>query len=177
MKDGRTPLDMALVQYQENVIHLLLCYGATLDDADTNPLEISVYKKTMSVLHHNETFPDEIVSQGEAAIAIYTSSCSEGTVVTVFLRVDVVGHDGVGKTSLKKSLILQEFDPDEPSMKGVVIDPRCQIIVREACDWTTHLTHQDHQKMYDRNVTAIMADKLNTPELKGQYLDSKRKEA
>jgi ankyrin repeat protein len=53
MKDGRTPLDMALVQYQENVIHLLLCYGATLDDADTNPLEISVYKKTMSVLHHN----------------------------------------------------------------------------------------------------------------------------
>ena len=45
------------------------------------------------------SFPDEIVSQGEVALQIYLSSCSEGTAVTVFLRVDVVGRDGAGKTS------------------------------------------------------------------------------
>ena len=123
-----------------------------------------------------ESFPDEIVSQGEAALKIYLSSCGEGTAVTVFLRVDVVGRDGAGKTSLTKSLTLQEFDPDEPSTRGINIDPRCQIIVREACDWTTRLTSQYYQQMYDRNITTIVADKLDTPEVKGQYFTLKKEE-
>ena len=120
-----------------------------------------------------EAFPDEIVSQGEAALQIYLLSCSEGTAVTVFLRVDVVGRDGVGKTSLTKSLTLQEFDPNELSTRGVVFDPKCQIIVKEACDWTTPLTSEHYRDMYDKNVTAIVADRLDRPEVKDQYFRSK----
>ena len=120
-----------------------------------------------------DVFPDEIVSQGEAALQIYLSSCSEGTAVTVFLRVDVVGRDGAGKTSLTKSLTLQEFDPNELSTRGVVFDPKCQIIVKEACDWTTPLTSEHYRDMYDKNVTAIVADKLDTPDVKDQYFRSK----
>ena len=123
-----------------------------------------------------EEFPDEIVSQGEAALQIYLSSCSGGTAVTVFLRVDVVGRDGAGKTSLTKSLTLQEFDPDELSTRGVVIDPKCQIIVKEACDWTTPLTNEHYRDMYDKNVTAIVASKLDTPEVKDQYFRTKEEE-
>ena len=107
---------------------------------------------------------------------IYLSSCRGGTAVTLFLRVDVVGRDGAGKTSLTKSLTLQEFDPEEPSTRGVVIDPKCQIVVREACDWTTPLTRKYYQEMYDRNITTIMADKLDTPKVKDQYFTSKNKE-
>ena len=120
-----------------------------------------------------EAFPDEIVSQGKAAVQIYLSSCNEGTAVTVFLRVDVVGRDGAGKTSLTKSLTLQEFNPDELSTRGVVIDPKCQIIVKEACDWTTPLTSEHYGDMYEKNVTAVVADKLDTPEVKDQYFRSK----
>ena len=94
--------------------------------------------------------------------------------MTVFLCVDVVGRDGAGKTSLTKSLTLQEFDPNELSTRGVVFDPKCQIIVKEACDWTTPLTSKHYKDMYDKNVTATVADKLDTPEVKDQYFRSKR---
>jgi ankyrin repeat protein len=180
MKDRRSPLHLALVQNNEAIAHILLSHGATLDGVMTGDVS-AIEKSTMegiiaSLLQLNESFPDEIVSQGEAAINIYRSSCGEGTVITVFLRVDVVGRDGAGKTSLTKSLTLQEFDANEPSTKGVVLDPRCQIIVREACDWTTRLTNEEYQEMYDKNITLIMAEKLDTPEVKGQYLTAKKEE-
>ena len=96
--------------------------------------------------------------------------------MTVFLRVDVVGRDGAGKTSLTKSLTLQEFDPDEVSTRGVVFDPKCQIVVKEACDWTTPLTSEHCKDMYDKNVVAIVADKLDTPEVKDHYFRAKEAE-
>ena len=93
--------------------------------------------------------------------------------MTVFLRVDVVGRDGAGKTSLTKSLTLQLFNANEPSTKGIVIDPKCQIIVREACDWTNALTIQDYRNMYYKNVSTIMADTLDNPQIRDEYLVSK----
>ena len=120
-----------------------------------------------------ETFPEEIVSQGEAALRIYLSSCDEGSAVNVFLRVDVVGRDGAGKTSLTKSLTLQKFNRDEPSTRGVVFDPKCQIIVKEACDWTNPLTSADYTEIYEKNVVINMADTLDTPQVKDQYFKSK----
>ena len=120
-----------------------------------------------------ETFPEEIVSQGETALRIYLSSCDEGSAVNVFLRVDVVGRDGAGKTSLTKSLTLQKFNRDEPSTRGVVFDPKCQIIVKEACDWTKPLTSADYTEIYEKNVVINMADTLDTPQVKDQYFKSK----
>ena len=120
-----------------------------------------------------ETFPEEIVSQGETALRIYLSSCDEGSAVNVFLRVDVVGRDGAGKTSLTKSLTLQKFNRDEPSTRGVVFDPKCQIIVKEACDWTSPLTSADYTEIYEKNVVINMADTLDTPQVKDQYFKSK----
>ena len=96
--------------------------------------------------------------------------------MTVFLRVDVVGRDGAGKTSLTKSLTLQEFDPDKLSTRGVVFDPKCQIIVQEACDWTTPLTSEHYRDMYNKNVTLIMAEALDTLEIKDTYFTSKERE-
>ena len=116
------------------------------------------------------------MSQGEAALRVYQSSCSGGSAVNVFLRVDVVGRDGVGKTSLTKSLTLQKFNPDEPSTRGVVFDPKCQIIVKEACDWTKPLTSADYANIYEKNVVINMAEALDTPQVKDQYFKSKESE-
>ena len=113
------------------------------------------------------------MSQGEAAVQIYVTSCNEGSAVTVFLRIDVVGRDGAGKTSLTKSLTLQTFNPCELSTRGVVFDPNCQIIVKESCDWTTPLTGKDYKDIYDKNITAIMAKSFDKPEVRGEYLSSK----
>ena len=198
-KQRKCPLHLAIVGNQDDIIHLLLSHGAIVDNVKIKGVHVlkksatKVSKSIASLVHDSgeqttllcscmcipynvvfvDAFPDEIVSQGEVALQIYLSSCSEGTAVTVFLRVDVVGRDGAGKTSLTKSITLQKFDPHELSTRGVVFDPKCQIIVKEACDWTTPLTSEHYRDMYDKNVTAIMAIKLDTPEVKDQYFRSK----
>ena len=199
MKKRNTPLHLAIRENRGDIVQLLLTYGAIADNVKIGgvpALERSATRGSRSVaslLHDSgeqhylmflaqltlfslfiETFPDEIVSQGVTALQIYASSCSEETAVTVFLRVDVVGRDGAGKTSLTKSLTLQEFDPHEPSTRAVVVGPKCQIVVKEACDWTTCLTSKHYRDMYDKNVTAIVADKLDTPAVKDRYLMKKQ---
>ena len=103
------------------------------------------------------------------------SSCSEETALTVFLHVDVVGHDGTGSTSLTKALTLQEFDPHELIIRKVAFEPG-QKSQKESCDWTTHVTSEHCRDMYDKNIAAIMACKLDTPEVKDQYFRSKEEE-
>ena len=198
-KKRKTPLHLAIRENRGDIVQLLLTHGAIADNVKIGgvpALERSATRELRSVaslLHDSgerhypmflaqltlfslfiERFADEIVSQGVTAFQIYASSCSEETAVTVFLRVDVVGRDGAGKTSLTKSLTLQEFDPHEPSTRAVVVGPKCQIVVKEACDWTTCLTSKHYRDMYDKNVTAIVAGKLDTPAVKDRYLMKKQ---
>ncbi|XP_062512426.1 ankycorbin-like, partial [Corticium candelabrum] len=179
MKGGRTALHLAIVKQDNNVAQLLMSHGADLrkvvigKESAVKRSEKRGNLKMASIIQAFETFPEEIVSQGEAALRIYLSSCDEGSAVNVFLRVDVVGRDGAGKTSLTKSLTLQKFNRDEPSTRGVVFDPKCQIIVKEACDWTNPLTSADYTEIYEKNVVINMADTLDTPQVKDQYFKSK----
>ncbi|XP_062505019.1 ankyrin-3-like [Corticium candelabrum] len=176
------PLHVAVFSKQKDIVRLLLSHGADISkvpigkEAVLRRLEIQKKGKMASIIQASETFPEEIVSPGEAALRVYLSYCSEGSAVNVFLRVDVVGRDGVGKTSLTKSLTLQKFNPDEPSTIGVVFDPKCQIIVKEACDWTKPLTSADYAEIYEKNVVINMAEALDTPEVKDQYFKSKESE-
>ena len=201
MKGGRTALHLAIVNEKKDIARLLLSHGANLSKVKISG-ESAVMRsekrgnlKMASIIQASgerekrnilltfltllkfvlfiETFPEEIVSQGETALHIYLSSCDEGSAVNVFLRVDVVGRDGAGKTSLTKSLTLQKFNRDEPSTRGVVFDPKCQIIVKEACDWTNPLTSADYTEIYEKNVVINMADTLDTPQVKDQYFKSK----
>ncbi|XP_062512455.1 ankyrin-2-like [Corticium candelabrum] len=175
-------LHLAVVNEQNDVARLLLSHGADLSKVEIGGesalkrLETRGNVKMASIIQATETFPEEIVSQGETALHIYLSSCNEGSAVDVFLRVDVVGRDGAGKTSLTKSLTLQKFNRDEPSTRGVVFDPKCQIIVKEACDWTNPLTSADYTEIYEKNVVINMADTLDTPQVKDQYFKSKESE-
>ena len=201
MKGGRTALHLAIVNEKKDVTRLLLSHGADLSKVEISGesavkrsekrgnlkmasiIQASGEREKRNILHtlltllkfvlFIETFPEEIVSQGETALRIYLSSCDEGSAVDVFLRVDVVGRDGAGKTSLTKSLTLQKFNRDEPSTRGVVFDPKCQIIVKEACDWTKPLTSADYTEIYEKNVVINMADTLDTPQVKDQYFKSK----
>ncbi|XP_062512444.1 uncharacterized protein LOC134188264 [Corticium candelabrum] len=175
-------LHLAVVNEQKDVARLLLSHGADVSKVEISGesalkrLETRGNVKMASIIQATETFPEEIVSQGETALRIYLSSCNEGSAVDVFLRVDVVGRDGAGKTSLTKSLTLQKFNRDEPSTRGVVFDPKCQIIVKEACDWTNPLTSADYTEIYEKNVVINMADTLDTPQVKDQYFKSKESE-
>ena len=99
---------------------------------------------------------------------IYDAACNEENAVTVFLRVDVVGRDGAGKTSLTKSITLMKFDQYEPSTRGVI--PMSRIIMKEARNWTVPVTSERYRDLYDKNITAVMAEAFNRPEEKDKFL-------
>ena len=99
---------------------------------------------------------------------IYDTACNGENAVTVFLRVDVVGRDGAGKTSLTKSITLMKFDQYEPSTRGVI--PMSRIIMKEACNWTVPVTSEHYRDLYDKNITAVMAEAFNKPEEKDKFL-------
>ena len=99
---------------------------------------------------------------------IYDAACNEENAVTVFLRVDVVGRDGAGKTSLTKSITLMKFDQYEPSTRGVI--PMSRIIMKEARNWTVPVTSEHYRDLYDKNITAVMAEAFNKPEEKDKFL-------
>ena len=99
---------------------------------------------------------------------IYDAACNEENAVTVFLRVDVVGRDGAGKTSLTKSITLMKFDQYEPSTRGVI--PMSRIIMKEARNWTVPVTSEHYRDLYEKNITAVMAEAFNKPEEKDKFL-------
>ena len=99
---------------------------------------------------------------------IYDAACNGENAVTVFLRVDVVGRDGAGKTSLTKSITLMKFDQYEPSTRGVI--PMSRIIMKEACNWTVPVTSEHYRDLYEKNITAVMAEAFNKPEEKDKFL-------
>jgi len=48
----------------------------------------------------------------------------------------LIGHNGAGKTSLKKSFLGQPFDPDEESTDGIEVDrSKFKIDVDQVKDW------------------------------------------
>jgi hypothetical protein len=178
----RTLLSLAITGDKHDIARLLLEHGADLEKVNirgrsaVERSRTTGTRKLASLVQAADLYPEEIVSQGEAALKIYLRSCDEGTAVTVFIRVDVVGRDGAGKTSLTKSLTLQRFNPNELSTRGIVFDPNCQIIVEEACNWTCRLTSEHYTDIYDRNVTTSVAQALDTRSVRSEYFSLKETE-
>ena len=67
--------------------------------------------------------------------AVYQNALSEGSVVDRRVRVMFIGQEGAGKTSLKKSLLKQQFDPEEKSTEAIV--PDVQVTVESCANWDT----------------------------------------
>jgi len=63
----------------------------------------------------------------------------------------IIGHNRSGKTSLKKSLIGEKFDPEQNSTQGVEVDPSfCQI--------TTSMWRTDGKTSADKGNSASSCD-------------------
>ena len=67
--------------------------------------------------------PPEIFARGALALEAYNSALREGRTYVQRLPVMLIGQDRSGKTSLKKSLRGQRFNPDEDSTVGIKKDP------------------------------------------------------
>ena len=74
------------------------------------------------------TVPFEISARGPEAFRAYQKALKHGKICDRRVPVMIVGQDRSGKTSLKKSLKGELFDPDEDSTMGIEVDPSlCQV--------------------------------------------------
>ena len=67
--------------------------------------------------------PPEIVVRGRLALEAYHKALAEGKTFVKRVPVMLIGQDRSGKTSLKKSLRGELFNPDEENTVGIDIDP------------------------------------------------------
>ena len=70
----------------------------------------------------------EILARGPLALKAYQKALKDGIICDRRVPVMIVGQDRSGKTSLKKSLKGELFNPDEDSTIGIEVDPSlCQV--------------------------------------------------
>ena len=80
--------------------------------------------------------PAQIRVRGPEAKRAYQKAMKSGKVKVYRGRIMLLGQDGAGKTSLKKSLLGLPFDPCEESTVGIEVDrARCGIEVDEVQNW------------------------------------------
>ena len=91
-------------------------------------------------------------------MSIYLSAFRDGAASCTFFRVDVVGKDGSGKTSLIKSLTRQKFNSKEPSTEGV--ETACKVIVKETCNWKKIVEIRESKRVYYKAAAASIAKRV-----------------
>ena len=67
--------------------------------------------------------PPEILARGSLALRAYNNALSQGKTCVKRLPIMLIGQDRSGKTSLKKSLRGELFNPHEKSTVGIDVDP------------------------------------------------------
>ncbi|XP_068687466.1 uncharacterized protein [Montipora foliosa] len=69
------------------------------------------------------TVHPEILARGPLASEAYEKALTQGKTRVKTVPIMLIGQDGAGKTSLKKSLKGMRFDPEEDSTVGIDVDP------------------------------------------------------
>ena len=89
------------------------------------------------------------------------NALKEGYAEAKFIRINIVGKDGAGKTSLWKSLTEQTFDSEELSTVGATSDDKnLHIVVKESCNWTTSIDAEESLKAFDRMLASSVATRM-----------------
>ena len=80
--------------------------------------------------------PREIKAQGPEAKLAYENALKTGKVKVYRARIMLIGQDRAGKTSLKKSFLGLQFDPEEDSTDGIEVDPsKFEVDIDQVKNW------------------------------------------
>nr|XP_054764610.1 uncharacterized protein LOC129271251 [Lytechinus pictus] len=105
---------------------------------------LDVYGTTTSITIRGEGgAPSEILSQGPDAMEAFKQAATNGTKPIFRTRLMLVGHDQVGKTSLKRSLMGQSYNSEEVSTDGIDTKDTCEINTQNASGWRIQTGLQD----------------------------------
>ncbi|KAL9985525.1 hypothetical protein ACROYT_G007942 [Oculina patagonica] len=110
------------------------------------------------------TVPPEILARGPLALRAYHNALSEGRTSVKRVPVMMIGQDRSGKTSLKKSLKGQVFNPNEDTTVGIDVDPSHFKVSTEV--WKTGQKDQGSTVnaafSYEHQAAQLIVDSLMT---------------
>ena len=116
--------------------------------------------------------PMEIVARGRTALEAYHRAIEEGKISVKRVPIMFIGQGQSGKTSLKRSLKGEEFNPEESSTVGIETDPSYFKVSKEV--WKMgEATHEQDSNMepfsYEKHAAQYIVNSLkknkrqNTP--------------
>ncbi|XP_027055790.1 uncharacterized protein LOC113682803, partial [Pocillopora damicornis] len=89
--------------------------------------DLDIFKEALQIGgeddNEHESVPGEIVARGPKALEAYHRAIEEGKASVKRVPIMFIGQGQSGKTSLKRSLIGEEFNPEESSTIGIETDP------------------------------------------------------
>ena len=98
------------------------------------------------------------LGQNPRFLAFHHEAIKDGLVEGCFLRIDVVGRDRVGKTSLARSLLSEKFEKDQNSTEGV---QSIEVSVKVAHNWKkSEIRGHDMQEMCNHAKAVATVQKL-----------------
>ncbi|XP_053379695.1 uncharacterized protein LOC123526993 [Mercenaria mercenaria] len=127
--------------------------------------------------------PKEILNMGEDSINLYKKALQDGKVSVYNIRVMVVGHYGVGKTTLTKRLFGEQVDITERAItEGIDVHVnRCKISVKDGT-WISQKPDENRKKILpllaklfkkdDQEVTQPSKEMTATPDIEDPLHES-----
>ena len=108
--------------------------------------------------------PPEILARGPLALEAYNKALAEGKTCVKRVPVMVIGQERSGKTSVKKSLRGEPFNPDEDSTVGIDVDPSYFKVSTEV--WKVGEKDQETNSWttisYERHAARLTVENLRT---------------
>ncbi|XP_078360035.1 uncharacterized protein LOC144644434 isoform X1 [Oculina patagonica] len=143
-------------------------------DFESSPGNFSIHetseKRQSSIqgdVSQDSMVPLEIIARGPSARKAYQKALEDGKTQVRRIPVMLVGQERSGKTSLKKSLKGDRFDPQEGSTVGIDVDPSHFQVSTEI--WRSGESHQgenpDHAISYEHHAAKFICDNLKEEEL------------
>lgn len=102
--------------------------------------------------------PPHVLARGTKAKAAYKRALSKGRTFDTRVRIMLIGENGAGKTSLKRSLKGEKFDKHEPSTQGVEMDAPLLKTGVEA--WKEHQADETNT-VFDHKSALLVARQLS----------------
>ena len=105
--------------------------------------------------------PAEIRGRGPEAERAFQKAMKSGKVEVYRGRIMLLGQEGAGKTSLKKSLLGLPFDPKEESTVGVEVDrSKCELEVDEVQNWMPSKRNKGEMSEFEEELARLIVKDL-----------------
>ena len=117
------------------------------------------------LFYFKPSVPSEILARGSRATEAYNKALLEGKGYARRVPVMIIGQERTGKTSLKRSLKGESFNPNEGSTKGIETDPSYFKVSTDV--WRTGKNSKDTESeptfSFEHQIAQSIVESLNTP--------------